>query len=138
MTKQELSQLYYLNREIVQLQNRISELECLASSCTSKITGMPTTLGVVDKLANYVAEIADLKNLLDLSLKRCFYELNRLNRYIQGIEDSEMRMILSLRYVNGLCWQQIAFSIGETDEQYPRKKHNKFLEKSNQDKKSRI
>ena len=38
-----------------------------------------------------------------------------------------MRLILSLRYINGLSWQQVAFSIGEYDESYPRKKHNKFL-----------
>lgn len=131
MTKHELSQLYYLNREIIQLQNRISELECLASSCTSKITGMPTTPAVIDKLANYVAEIADLKNILDLSLKKCFYELNRLNRYIQGIEDSEMRMILSLRYVNGLSWNQIAYSIGGgNSEDGVKKKAYRFLKKN--------
>lgn len=127
MTKKDLSQLYYLNREIVQLQIRLAEVECLATSCTPSITGMPRASGVADKLANYTAEIADLKSLLDLNLKKCFYELNRLNRYIQSVDDSEMRMILALRYVNGLSWQQIAYSIGESDEQYPRRKHNKFL-----------
>lgn len=133
MTKKELSQLYYLNREIGQLQIRLAELECLATSCTANITGMPKASGISDKLSKYVAEIADLKCLLDLNLKKCFYELNRLNRYIQGLEDSEMRMILSLRYVNGLSWQQIAYSIGENDEQYPRRKHNKFLKENKVD-----
>ncbi|WP_157833584.1 hypothetical protein [Desulfotruncus alcoholivorax] len=40
-----------------------------------------------------------------------------------------MRIILSLRYINGMTWQQIAFSIGEHDERYPRRKHNEFLKK---------
>ena len=133
MTKQELSQLYYLNREIGQLQIRLAELECGATSCVANITGMPSASGVSDKIAKYAAEIADLRSLLDLNLKKCFYELNRLNRYIQSVEESEMRMILSLRYVNGLCWQQIAFSIGECDEQYPRRRHNKFLRESKVD-----
>ncbi|WP_035288024.1 hypothetical protein [Clostridium sp. KNHs214] len=129
MTKQELSQLYYLNREIEHLKNRIAELECLATSTTAKITGMPHAPGISDKVGKYAAEIADLKELLDLNLKKCFYELNRLNRYIESIEDSQMRMIMSLRYINGLSWQQVAFSIGEHDEQYPRRKHNRFLAK---------
>jgi hypothetical protein len=133
MTKDELSQLYYLNREIGQLQSRLSELECLANSCTAKITGMPTASGISDKLGKYVAEIADLKSLLDINLKKCFYELNRLNCYIQNIEDSEIRMILSLRYVNGFSWQQIAYSIGASDEQQPRRKHNKFLKENKVD-----
>ena len=111
MTKKELSQLYYLNREIEQLQARLTELESLATSCTANITGMPRANGISDKIGKYAAEIADLKSLLDLNLKKCFYELNRLNRYIQSVDDSEMRMILSLRYVNGLCWEQVAASI---------------------------
>jgi len=129
MNKRELSQLYYLNREIEEQQRRLEELECLATSCTSRITGMPRSKGLVNKLAMYTAEIADLKGLIDLNIKKCFYELNRLNRFINSVGDSQMRMILSLRYINGMTWQQIAFSIGEYDEQYPRRKHNEFLKK---------
>ena len=130
MTKKELSQLYYLNCEIEEQQRRFAELEAIATSCTANITGLPKTDGIADKIAKYAIEIADLKGLLDLNLKKCFYELNRLNRYIQSVEESQMRLILSLRYINGLTWLQIAFSIGETDESYPRRKHNKFLKNS--------
>jgi hypothetical protein len=130
MTKKELSQLYYLNREIEQLQIRLAELECLATSCSVKITGMPRASGISDKLSKYVAEIADLKSLLDLNIKKCFYELNRLNRYIQSVGDSEMRMILALRYVNGLSWEQVAASISvyATGDSV-RKMHDRFLKK---------
>lgn len=131
MTKKELSQLYWLNREIEEQQRRLQELESLATSCTSPITGMPKSKGIIDKLSEYVAEIADLKWLIDLNLQKCFFELNRLNRFINTVEDSEMRLILSLRYINGLSWQQIAYSIGEWDEQYPRRKHNIFIKNQN-------
>lgn len=130
MTKHELSQLYYLNREIIEMQTRLEELECLAESCTSIITGMPHASGISDKIGNYSAEIADLKGLLDLNLKKCFYELNRLNRYINNVEDSEMRMILSLRYINGLCWEQVAASISPyASGESVRKAHERFLRK---------
>ncbi len=112
MTKQELSQLYYLNREIEHLKGRITELECIATSSNSRITGMPHATDISDKVGKYAAEITDLKELLDLNLKKCFYELNRLNRYIESIDDSQIRMIMTLRYVNGLSWRQIAFSVG--------------------------
>ena len=127
MTKKELSQLYYLNREIEEQHRRLSELEAAATSCGAKITGMPKSHCISDKLAEYAVEIADSKALLDLNLKKCFYELNRLNRYINSLDDSEMRLILSLRYINGMGWKQIAFSIGSYDESVPRKKHNKFI-----------
>ena len=128
LIKKELSQLYYLNREIEQLQARLTELESLATSCTANITGMPRANGISDKIGKYAAEIADLKSLLDLNLKKCFYELNRLNRYIQSVDDSEMRMILSLRYVNGLCWEQVAASISVyASGDSVRKAHDRFL-----------
>ncbi|WP_346920776.1 RNA polymerase subunit sigma-24 [Clostridium sp. UBA7339] len=128
MTKQELSQLYYLNREIEHLKDRITELECIATSSTSRITGMPHATDISDKVGKYAAEIADLKELLDLNLKKCFYELNRLNRYIESIEDSEMRMILSLRYINGLSWEQVAASISPyASGESVRKSHERFL-----------
>jgi hypothetical protein len=130
MTKRELSQLYSLNREIEEQHRRLKELEGLATSCTSHVTGMPRADGISDKIAKYAAEIADLKSLLDLNLKKCFYELNRLNRYISSIEDSEMRMILSLRYINGLCWEQVAASISPyASGESVRKAHERFLAK---------
>ena len=131
MTKQELSQLYYLNREIEHLKDRITELECIATSSTSRITGMPHATDISDKVGKYAAEIADLKELLDLNLKKCFFELNRLNRYIESIEDSEIRMILSLRYINGLSWQQVAASISPyASGESVRKAEERFLSKN--------
>lgn len=131
MTKKELSQLYYLKKEIKEQQKRLSELEALATSCTAKITGLPNGNGVSDKIANYATEIADLKSLLDLNLKKCFYELNRLDRFISNVKDSEMRIILTLRYSQGLSWQQIAQNMGVLgDGSTERKKHNRFLKLS--------
>lgn len=130
MTKKELSQLYYLRKEIKEQQRRLSELEALATNCTAKITGLPNGNGVSDKVANYAAQIADLKGLLDLNLKKCFYELNRLDRFISSVKDSEMRIILTLRYSQGLTWQH-AQNMGVLgDGSTERKKHNRFLKLS--------
>ena len=130
MTKKELSQLYYLKKEIKEQQRRLAELEAVAINCSTEITGLPTGKGISDKIGNYAAQIADLKALLDLNLKKCFYELNRIDRFIQSVEDSQIRIILTLRYIQGLSWQKIAYAIGEHDEQYPRRKHNAFFRNS--------
>lgn len=127
MTKKELSQLYYLKKEIKKQQKRLEELETLATSCTTKITGMPNGIGINDKIGKYTAQIADLKGLLDLNLKKCFYELNRTNRFIDSVQDSEMRMILTLRYIQNLSWQKVALTMHYQDESVPRKRHDRFL-----------
>ena len=112
MTKKELKNLYYLKKEIVAQKKRIKELENLATSCTAKVTELTNKTEVIDKVGNYATEIADLKRLLDLNLKKRFYELVRLNKFIESVEDSEIRTILMLRYAQGLSWQQIAKDMG--------------------------
>lgn len=130
LTKKELSQLYWLNREIEEEKRKLSELEAAAAGCTAKITGLPHVSGVHDKIGDLGILIAEQRDLINLKVRQSVIEYNRLNRYIASVDDAQMRMILSLRYVNGLSWQQVAFSMGETDESYPRRKHNVFLRKS--------
>ena len=112
MTKKELSQLYYLKKEIRQLEQRIKELETEATGCAAKITGLPHGTDINDKIGNYAAQIADLKSLLDLNLKKCFYELNRLDRYIQSVDDPLTKQIMMYRFISGYSWGKIAFQIG--------------------------
>jgi hypothetical protein len=138
LTKKELSQLYWLNREIEEDKRKLSELEAAAADCTAKITGLPHVSGVHDKIGDLGILIAEQRDLINLKVRQSVIEYNRLNRYIASVDDAQMRMILSLRYVNGLSWQQVAFSMGETDEQYPRRKHNAFLRKSEVDEKDEI
>lgn len=112
MTKKELSQLYYLKKEIKEQQRRIAELEAAATKCTANISGMPSGRGISDKVGQYAAQIADLKAILDLNIKKCFYELNQIDRYIQSVEDPLIRQIMMYRFENHMSWRQIERAIG--------------------------
>lgn len=130
MTKKELSQLYWLNREIEEEKRKLHELEAAASGCTASITGLPHVMGAHDKIGDLAILIAEQRDLIDLKARQSVIEYNRLNHYIAGVEDAQMRMILSLRYVNGLSWQQVAFHMGqEGDGSTQRKQHDAFLRK---------
>ena len=122
--------MYYLKKEIKEQQRRIAELEAAATNCSTKITGLPSGKGISDKIGNYAAQIADLKALLDLNLKKCFYELNRLDRFIQSVEDPLIRQILLYRFEKHMSWRQIARAIGgnNTSESL-RKKLYRYLAK---------
>lgn len=133
MTKKELSQLYWLNREIEEEKHKLEELTAASEGCTQSITGLPHVNSAGDKIGDLAILIAEQRDLINLKVRQSVIEYNRLNRYIAAVEDAQMRMILSLRYVDGLSWQQVAFRMGETDEQYPRRKHNKFLAESKVD-----
>lgn len=112
MTLKELSQLYYLSREIEMDQCRLHELEAKALPGAQVIAGMPHGTGVVDKVGEYAAEIADLRGVIEAKHQQCLYERSRLERYIAGIDDSFLRQVFTYRFVNGLPWKQVAARIG--------------------------
>jgi hypothetical protein len=126
LTKQELSQCYYLNKEIEQLERELRELDGKEYKPTN-YSGMPHGSGISDDVSRLATQRAELHKLISLKLEECMIARTRIERYINGVEDSELRMILRLRHINGLSFQQIAFSIGGHDESAPRKKYNKFL-----------
>lgn len=118
MTLKELSQLYYLNREIEDLKFKISELEAKATDTSVKTTGMPHSAGAGDKIGRAVAELDYYRAKLTDRLERCRIELIRLNDYISACPDSLTRQILTYRFVNGLSWNQVAANVGMSATEY--------------------
>ena len=130
MTKKELKNLYYLKKEIVAQKKRIKELENLATSCTAKVTELTNKTEEIDKVGNYATEIADLKRLLDLNLKKRFYELVRLDKFIQTIDDPLIRLIAIYRFEKDMSWTQIAIALGGNNKaESVRKKIYRYLKK---------
>lgn len=124
-----LEQLRHLRREVNLLSQRIAELELAAREGTTRITGMPAFPrgGEGDADAN-VARLKALWEQFYARRERCMNLLGALYAFIDDIEDSRMRQIFTYRYIDGRTWQCVAMLIGEWDEQYPRRLHNRFLE----------
>ncbi len=113
MTLKELSQLYYLNREIEMDQRRLEELRAKSTSPGSpRFDGMPKGTTTVSKVERFAEEIADLEAIIAAKQQQCIHERNRLERYINDIDDSLIRQIFTFRFVSGLPWPQVAAHIG--------------------------
>ena len=111
MTTKELSQLYYLNREIETEKKRILSLREAATVTSAKISGLPHVGSISDKTA-IAAEIVDIQQIIEHKQQLAIIEYNRLTRYIAQVEDSLTRQILRLRYIDGLSWTQVALRVG--------------------------
>jgi hypothetical protein len=127
MTKKELSQLYNLSKEIKAKEEQLEQLKAIAESTTAQLSDMPHGSGVSDKIGKTVAEIADIKSLIQLKIQEYWHEYNRLMRYINDIDDSLIRQIMTLRYINGMTWNAVADTIGGNTEDSIRMIHNRFL-----------
>lgn len=141
MTIKELSKLYDLNREVEITQKRLADLEWeiqrdeerlrnlearYGSISSPSYDGMPKSPSYGNKMGSEVAELLDLRDMI--SRKKalrsecamtihaqeilCLTERNRLERYIASVPDSLTRQIMALRFINGLSWWQVAYSIG--------------------------
>ncbi|MBQ7385026.1 MAG: hypothetical protein IJW04_00790 [Ruminococcus sp.] len=134
MTLKELSQLYYLNREIEMDKERLEALRARASAPGSpNYDGMPKSPSYENRLERYIAEIVDLEAIISAKITQCQHERNRLERYIADIPDSNLRMIFTLRFINGLSWVQLAFSIGgDCTADGARMACNRYIKKTNE------
>ena len=129
MTLKELSQLYHLNREIEQDKERLQRLRALVESPSGpNLTDTPGGGSNENRLERYMAEIVDLEAIISAKITQCLHERSRLERYIADIPESYLRLIFTLRFVNGLSWNQVAFSIGGTTADAARMACKRYIE----------
>ena len=124
-----LSQLRHLKREVDELSQRIGELEERAMGGSARPMGMLRSGRLDDRVARAAASLADLRDRMARRRLDCLEELGRLYAFIDDLPNSQLRQIFAARYIDGLSWQNVARRIGETDEQVPRRLHNRALRK---------
>lgn len=112
MTLKELSQLYYLNREIEHDKQRLIELKSKAYAASSPNLSGTGAVGAGDRIGRYAAELSDCEAIINAKQIQCIHERNRLERYIADIPDSLTRQIFTLRFISGMSWVQVALSVG--------------------------
>lgn len=113
MTLKELSQLYYLNREIAADQRRLDELNRTIGASIPGLSDMPRSPQLPEsKVERMAAEIVDLQAIIAARQIQCIHERARLERWISEIPDSLTRQIFLLRFAECLSWSQVANRVG--------------------------
>ena len=114
VTREELNQLYHLQREIEGQKRRIKELRNTLKS--PAMSGMPRGGGVSDPVAKTVELMERQEEMLAENLQKCLEQQNRLLEFVRSVEDSRMRQILCYRHLDGLNWVQVAHRMSVTPE----------------------
>lgn len=111
MTREQISQVYYLNREIEALQERLQSLrECYYKS--PQIDGMPRGQSISDAIGNMGAVMADTERCIESLLYRIQIERRNIYHYISTLDDSLMRQIIMYRCISLCTWQEVAVYVG--------------------------
>jgi archaellum component FlaC len=118
MDKGQLKQLKYLKNEIEILKKQIEDLDytITADSVKGSNPYFPyeernfTITGI--NYGEHNKKTQRLKRKLNRKVEELIDLVEETYEYIDNIDDSLIRQIITLRYVNGLAWEQVAASIG--------------------------
>ena len=129
MTLKELSQLYYLNREIEMDKRRLQELEVKAVSCTASLSGMPHGGGTGTSKVELAAEsLEDARRELTAAANAMSKARRQVLAVIKTAPTADQRIVLRRRYINGMNWEQIAEACGKS-RQWATMTHGEALKK---------
>lgn len=137
MTKQELEEVFYLEKEIQDLEKRICKKEKQNPMVSDSVQNGYKRRAIVYGID--VKRAYKLQNMYE-KLKKFKIELverkQKIIDYIQKVPFSEIRQILMFKYVDGHSWIKIAHKMNSTyktdkyNEDNIRIKIDRFLEKN--------
>jgi hypothetical protein len=113
MTKTELKQIFYLNKEIEMWQKELDKIQCKSLIKCQIITDMPRGGGTGDKTADIAIEVACIEKIISGKLLDIQFQRRKIINYINSIDDSFIRQIVFFRNVSCMGWNQVAREMGE-------------------------
>ncbi|OPX43824.1 hypothetical protein CLHUN_23050 [Ruminiclostridium hungatei] len=138
MIKQELTEINQLKKEINLLRQKLQELSYGDSETvvSDRVKGsmaqfpyLPRTFTIVGR-EEMSEECLEQRNQMAMKIRTKTQELmskvNRAFQFIESIQDSNVRQILTYRYIDGLTWEQTGECMSYSWETV-RKKHDRFL-----------
>ena len=91
--------------EIRRMRARIKELEAQACATTKPLTGMPRGGGADE--GRLLAILADAKTEFTDTMWRLLRREKEIEDFIASLQTMESRVILKLRYLEGMSWNMI-------------------------------
>lgn len=130
MTKEELNQIYYLEKEIKMWRKALNRLQSRSLLPSQEITGMPFGTGTSDKVGNHATTEVDIENKIKELRGKAIEEQYKVLKYIETIDDSLMKQIIYHRHVLCMKWNEVAKALESNNSpDNLRIMHDRFLDK---------
>jgi len=120
MTKDELSKIKKIKQEIEQIKRELynAEPQYVTDSVTASSKEFPYTAHQVKikgyDLGAYNRKVMRIRNRLSQKFQELLDEKDKITEYIYGLDDGDIRQILSYKYVNGMGTKEIGECMGWT------------------------
>ncbi len=131
MTRNDLEQIYYLDREVKMWENELKRLRQQSLVQSPVSDGIHNT-GISDKVGDLATRIVTLEELIESKSLELQTAHRSAVEYIFAIPDSLIRQIVYCRCVKLMSWQRVAFEVGGGNtEGSVRKAYSRFFDKNN-------
>lgn len=127
LTKNELKQIYNINREIKMWQKELNKLKGQSLVRSPIISDMPKG-GKKFDMSDYISAITDYETVIRGLLAELQIQRKKIIEYIESIDDSLMRQIIFYRNVSCMTWWEVADAIGGNNtENSVKKAYSRFF-----------
>ena len=126
MIRGELNELYWLNKEVEDLQNRLQELEETNGVGSSKMGDGIHSNEIRNPVEKVAMKKMQVKTRIAETMLIILEEKERIERFVETIPDSQIRTIIRLRNIDLMSWEAIGSFMG-LDRKTVSSKYNKFL-----------
>ena len=91
-----LNKLYWLKKDVEKIENQIKELTIL---CAFEMSGMPSSSSISSPVERFYNRLDILRAKLEKAKEKVVKEIERLESYIESVEDAEIRVLARARYL---------------------------------------
>lgn len=112
LNESELNKLHFINKEIEVLKKQLLDIKSKSYCKGQEITDMPFANGTSNKVEDRAVAVREIEELYEIKLKELYLTRAKIERYINTIEDPEVRLILRLRCINNMNWDDIGDEVG--------------------------
>ena len=112
--KEFLSQYRLSDLRIKAKLEQLEELRTQATHITPSYSEVACTPSASDKIGGLAAKITDLENEINADIDNLLNIRKEIVKAINTVEDSTLRTLLELRYINCKKWEQIAVEMDYT------------------------
>ena len=127
MTKKELSQLYYLNKEVEMWQKELNKIQCKSLIKSQSLAGMPKGNSISDRTGELATDIAGTEAIIREKLVEIQLQRKKIIEYINSIDDSLIRQIIFYRHISCMTWGQVAAHIGNNTSSTIRQIYSRYF-----------
>jgi len=111
--KDYLSQAFLLDKRIDSKLLRKERLQSQAMKVTASYQlDKVSSTHVRSQMENSTVKIIDLENEINSDIDRLLQIKTELSRFIARVDDPAQKLILELRYLDGLSWEDVSTTLG--------------------------